>query len=452
MSSDALQPGTRLVSPAKSYTIISVLGRGGFGITYLASTNVMVDNLRMPAMVAIKEHFPADDCSRSTDGYSVDLFPLTAERYNQSLRDFRLEAGSLQRLAGLHPSIVSVSEVFDANSTAYYVMEYIEGSTLRQYVDSRGPLSLGETLSIMRPVIEAAAALHANRFTHLDIKPANIMLSADDATGIPRPVLIDFGLAKHYNADGSSTVTVRSCGVTDGYAPVEQYAGITRFSPTVDVYSLAATILFCLTGKKPLPAAEMTPEALQAAIPADVPASIRRALTAAMAYRPADRPADASVLLAQLTATPSAASEADRTHRVAPPPRPPKGPTTLEPEITPPAEPTEKKKGLPGCAIFLLILAATAILTFLVILIVNNLDRPTPKYTRPVPTETYTPLKNYLRQYVDTAATVEEETAADTVAVEELPVDTAIVVEPYEEPYEVTADTAAVDTAPNQSE
>ena len=450
MSSEALQPGIRLVSPAKSYTIISVLGRGGFGITYLASTSVMVDNLRMPAMVAIKEHFPADDCSRSADGNSVDIYPSAAKRYSQSLSDFRLEAKCLQRLADLHPSIVSVSEVFDANSTAYYVMEYIEGSTLRQYVESRGPLSLAETLSIMLPITEAVARLHSNRFTHLDIKPGNIMLSADDATGQPRPVLIDFGLAKHYNADGSSTVTVRSCGVTDGYAPVEQYAGVTRFSPTVDVYSLAATILFCLTGKKPLPAAEMTPEALQAAIPADLPAPARRALKAAMAYSPADRPADASVLLSQLAANPVSVSDDDRTRRVPPPGQPPKGPTRLEPEITTPVNiKQEKKKGLSGCAIFLLIIAASAILTYIVVLIVNSSDKPASNYTRPVPAETYTPSGKYEWEYADTDAAAEEVVAedVDTVATEEITADTIVAAESYE-PYETVADTAAADTAP----
>lgn len=450
MSSEALQPGIRLVSPAKSYTIISVLGRGGFGITYLASTSVMVDNLRMPAMVAIKEHFPADDCARSADGNSVDIYPSAAKRYSQSLSDFRLEAKCLQRLAGIHPSIVSVSEVFDANSTAYYVMEYIEGSTLRQYVESRGPLSLAETLSIMQPITEAVARLHSNRFTHLDIKPGNIMLSADDATGQPRPVLIDFGLAKHYNADGSSTVTVRSCGVTDGYAPVEQYAGVTRFSPTVDVYSLAATILFCLTGKKPLPAAEMTSEALQAAIPADLPAPARRALKAAMAYSPADRPADASVLLAQLAANPVSVSDDDRTRRVPPPGQPPKGPTRLEPEITTPVNlKQEKKKGLSGCAIFLLIIAASAILTYIVILIVNSSDKPTSNYTRPVPAETYTPSGKYEWEYADTDAAAEEVVAedVDTVATEEVTADTIVAAESYE-PYETVADTAAADTTP----
>lgn len=450
MSSEALQPGIRLVSPAKSYTIISVLGRGGFGITYLASTSVMVDNLRMPAMVAIKEHFPADDCSRSADGNSVDIYPSAAKRYSQSLSDFRLEAKCLQRLAGIHPSIVSVSEVFDANSTAYYVMEYIEGSTLRQYVESRGPLSLAETLSIMQPITEAVARLHSNRFTHLDIKPGNIMLSADDSMGQPRPVLIDFGLAKHYNADGSSTVTVRSCGVTDGYAPVEQYAGVTRFSPTVDVYSLAATILFCLTGKKPLPAAEMTSEALQAAIPADLPGPARRALKAAMAYSPADRPANASVLLSQLAANPVSVSDDDRTRRVPPPGQPPKGPTRLEPEITTPVNiKQEKKKGISGCAIFLLIIAASAILTYIVVLIVNSSDKPASNYTRPVPAETYAPSGKYEWEYADTDAAAEEVVAedVDTVATEEATADTIVAVESYE-PNETVADTAAADTAP----
>ena len=105
-------------------------------------------------------------------------------------------------------------------------------------------------LALMAPIVDAVAYLHRNRLTHLDIKPQNIMLAtADD--GSMRPVLIDFGLSKHYDANGNATSTVNTLACSDGYSPVEQYSGITTFSPSSDVYALGATMLACLIGKTP---------------------------------------------------------------------------------------------------------------------------------------------------------------------------------------------------------
>lgn len=104
--------------------------------------------------------------------------------------------------------------------------------------------------SIINPIIEAVQYLHGNRMTHLDIKPDNIMLSHDE-NGNSRPVLIDFGLSKHYDKNGKPTSTINTLGCSDGYAPVEQYAGITTFSPSADIYALGATMWFCLTGMNP---------------------------------------------------------------------------------------------------------------------------------------------------------------------------------------------------------
>lgn len=126
---------------------------------------------------------------------------------------------------------------------------------MRAYVKKNGKLGEEEMLELMRPIIDAVEFLHKHRMTHLDIKPDNIMLATGEDSRV-RPTLIDFGLSKHYGKDGKPTSTINTLGCSDGYAPIEQYGGITTFSPSADVYALGATMLFCLTGKDPKKATE----------------------------------------------------------------------------------------------------------------------------------------------------------------------------------------------------
>lgn len=297
-NSKALAPGTLLQSPSRTYTIRSVLGRGGFGITYSATYSVVVGGLPVKAIVAIKEHFISEMCDREASTSQVMYSRPVAERVEASRRDFIAEARRLSQVSQGQENIVKVSEVFEANDTAYYVMEYLEGQSLKEYVTARGALSLDETLAIMLPIISAVGHLHRGLMTHLDIKPANIMITRDE-NGRIRPVLIDFGLCKHYNEDGSATSTINTQGFSDGFAPIEQYAGISQFSPQSDVYSLAATILYCLTGQVPPRATDLDAEAV---IPASLPNNIRQTLNKALQMRRNDRPANAQVFLEHLLA------------------------------------------------------------------------------------------------------------------------------------------------------
>ncbi len=297
----ALRPGT-VLQGATAYRIERVLGAGGFGITYLASITMRVGNLNVKAHVAIKEHFIGDQCERAGDSHTVVCPGTDASRalVAGSLRDFVSEARRLAEYGAGHGNIVKVNEIFEINGTAYYVMEYLEGESLDAYIKRNGPLGEDEIRSLVFPVIDAVAYLHARRLTHLDIKPANIMLGAD-GDGNVRPVLIDFGLSKHYNADGSATSTVNTMACSDGYAPAEQYSGIRTFSPTADVYALGATILAAATGRTPTaandwPAGE--PEATIAGL--SLGATMRTAIAKAMAMRKFDRYPDAGALLAAL--------------------------------------------------------------------------------------------------------------------------------------------------------
>lgn len=297
----ALRPGT-VLQGATAYRIERVLGAGGFGITYLASITMRVGNLNVKAHVAIKEHFIGDQCERAGDSHTVVCPGTDASRalVAGSLRDFVSEARRLAEYGAGHGNIVKVNEIFEINGTAYYVMEYLQGESLDAYIKRNGPLGEDEIRSLVFPVVDAVAYLHARRLTHLDIKPANIMLGAD-GDGNVRPVLIDFGLSKHYNADGSATSTVNTMACSDGYAPAEQYSGIRTFSPTADVYALGATILAAATGRTPTaandwPAGE--PEATIAGLGLGV--TMRTAIAKAMAMRKFDRYPDAGALLAAL--------------------------------------------------------------------------------------------------------------------------------------------------------
>lgn len=124
-----LQPGQRLDSGSNQYIIRSVLGSGGFGITYSASFSTTIGSLPVQVIVAIKEHFLKNDCARD-DSLAITYSKPASDRVENSLRTFISEARRLQSISGGHPNIVHVSEVFSANNTAYYVMEYIEGRSL----------------------------------------------------------------------------------------------------------------------------------------------------------------------------------------------------------------------------------------------------------------------------------------------------------------------------------
>lgn len=292
-----LQPGQRLDSGSNQYIIRSVLGSGGFGITYSASFSTTIGSLPVQVIVAIKEHFLKNDCDRD-DSHAITYSKPASDRVENSLRTFISEARRLQSISGGHPNIVHVSEVFSANNTAYYVMEYIEGRSLAELVRETGPLSWQDTYELMKPIVGAVAYLHNNKITHLDIKPANIMLASENDS--VRPVLIDFGLSKHYNEDGTATSALNIQGYSDGFAPIEQYAGIATFSPMSDVYSLAATIIFCLTGKTPPPALQLDRETADKLIPGDVPQNVRHILLDALKMRPNERINNAGVLLSAL--------------------------------------------------------------------------------------------------------------------------------------------------------
>jgi len=223
------------------YEIHAILGRGGFGITYLAlDTNLNHE-------VAIKEFLPTDIAMRSSDSSIHPISDEHTDTFAWGLGRFITEAQTLAQFR--HPNIVLVHSVFEANGTAYMVMEYEKGESLDQAYTANRLTTEADLLALLHPLMDGLEQIHETGFVHRDIKPKNIYLRDDG-----RPVLLDFGSARQ--ALGVETRTLTTL-VSPGYAPFEQY-NATRESdkqgPWTDIYALGATIYRGMSGKSPVDA------------------------------------------------------------------------------------------------------------------------------------------------------------------------------------------------------
>ena len=228
-----------------TYKIEKILGQGSFGITYLA------EHTNLGKKVAIKEFFMKELNSRDEDGSITGMSDSSlSQNYCQK---FKKEAINLSRLD--HPNIVRVTDSFSENGTFYYVMDFIEGQNLNDYIKSHY-IDEAEAVSIIKSVADALIYMHEEKhMLHLDLKPGNVMRRNSDG----HVFLIDFGLSKHYSTDGQpETSTTIGLG-TAGYAPIEQgiQAKNEEFRPTIDVYALGATFYKLLTRETPPPASDL---------------------------------------------------------------------------------------------------------------------------------------------------------------------------------------------------
>ncbi|MBR1598684.1 MAG: protein kinase [Lachnospiraceae bacterium] len=269
--SRTLPQGTVLIG---QYEIVSVLGEGGFGITYMGRN-------KDGRTVAVKEYFPSSFAVRERG--RLHIFSETKDKFDTGKRRFVKEAEVLRQFQHLD-GIASVYECFEENDTAYIVMEYIEGITLKEYVDGQGVLTYNELVSLISPVMRALIQIHRHGVIHRDISPDNIIIGLDN-----KARLIDFGAAGLVNGNNifnnaesgddsivyetheiSSKGTLENCekeqrydshfGKTvilkTGYAPPEQYIEGGRLGAWTDVYGLAATLYMGITGRAPIDTVE----------------------------------------------------------------------------------------------------------------------------------------------------------------------------------------------------
>ena len=247
-----------------------MLGIGGFGITYLGY------DLTLEIKVAIKEYMPSALATRHPDHYSVALTGRVEQDFQYGMERFLDEAKILAKLQST-PHIVSVQNYFKENGTAYFVMEYIDGMSLKAYLSKNGDkIPCDQAIAILQPIMEALVQVHAMNLLHRDISPDNIYITAKGESR-----LLDFGAARFALGDGKSVSVI----LKHGYAPEEQYSSHGNQGPWTDVYAMGATLYRCITGQLPPDSVERihgdamkTPSELGFRIPAHVENAIMKAL------------------------------------------------------------------------------------------------------------------------------------------------------------------------------
>lgn len=234
------------------YEIKRVLGQGGFGITYEGVQT------GLGRKVAIKEFFMKDFCEREAETSRVTIVGTDGNRYlvDRFNEKFIKEAKIIAGLENV-PHIVRIYDIFQENGTAYYVMQYIDGQSLDDYILQQSGIKEGKAVSILKEIGKAVQYMHSNKMLHLDLKPKNVMLDKDG-----KVYIIDFGLSKQYDSKGEPESSTKVGAGTPGYAPIEQanYREGKGFPVTMDVYALGGTMFKMLTGVRPPEASDILNE------------------------------------------------------------------------------------------------------------------------------------------------------------------------------------------------
>jgi len=262
------------------YLIGRILGQGGFGLTYIAWDNVL------KIKVVVKEYFPMGMVMRGR-GMSTDVqwnhSQANPEQIRQGYNSFLKEAQKMARVDQI-ASIVRVRDTFLDNETAYIIMDYVEGITLKQRLSKGGPMTFAQCLTLLCPMMEGLSKVHSQGIIHRDISPDNIMIQTDGSVK-----LLDLGAAKDMtDAGGQKSQLVAK----KGFSPLEQYIDNGKIGPWTDVYALCATIYYCITGRL-LPSALERMDNEQVVFPDAIanslPPYVKNAFTDGLALRPERR-------------------------------------------------------------------------------------------------------------------------------------------------------------------
>ena len=285
-----IKPGSLLHD---RYTVGRAIGFGGFGITYIAWDNKLMQK------VAIKEYMPSEYATRVPGNLTVTIYD--GERYTEFMTGLQKFLDEAQRLAKFQnvPGIVRILDCFSENLTAYIVMEYLDGMTLKQYLaEHGGKLPYEETVEFILPVLAALQAVHKEGIIHRDISPDNIFITEDGEVK-----LLDFGAARYASTGYSKSLSVI---LKPGYAPAEQYLSHGEQGPWSDVYATAATLYRMITGVVPEEALERKEKDTlkpPAALGAKLPKNAEKAILNALNVRVENRTASAEEFEAQLLST-----------------------------------------------------------------------------------------------------------------------------------------------------
>mgnify|MGYP003290883857 CR=1 FL=1 len=309
MTDNTLKSGSLLKHG--EYSILRVLGQGGFGITYEA------EQVSLGRKVAVKEFFMKDICNRDGATSQVSVPSVGSKELVEKFRQKFLKEARM--LAGLdHEHIVKIHDVFEENGTAYYVMEYLSGGSLDRKIKDKCAMPESEALGYIRQIADALSYLHSQNILHFDVKPSNVLLGKNGSAK-----LIDFGISKHYDEAGGQTSST-PVGISKGYAPLEQYkqgSDINSFTPATDIYALGATLYALLAGKNPPEASDVSEDGLP--VIEGISPVVMHAIEKAMQPRRKERPQSVREFLALLDGS---AKEDDDEETVVPVSKPSQAP------------------------------------------------------------------------------------------------------------------------------
>ena len=347
---------------ADKYLVGRALGQGGFGITYIGWDR------NLDIRVCIKEFFPMSTVNRDHSIANTVNCNATVlmNGYASSRERFLREAKSMAKFRDV-PQIVSIFDFFQANNTAYMVMQYIEGIDLAKYVHKRGGrIAMDETLRILKPIMEALSLVHEAGMIHRDIAPDNIMLHPRDGAK-----LLDFGAVRQLENPDTEKELTRSTEaiLKNGFAPMEQYSSRGSLGPWTDVYALSATIYYCVTGRIPPDAVTRSTEddALDWSGAENITPEQIRVLEHGMALRARDRIPSVKELMDSLCAPKTPRPQPKP--QPAPVPRPQPAPQPAprpQPKPQPKPQPAPARKRIRSRAV-ICAAAAVALITALVL-------------------------------------------------------------------------------------
>ena len=307
------------------YEVLSVLGQGGFGITYLAR------DVQLGREVAIKEYLPTSLAVRQNGATVLPRSTKVADDFTWGRDRFVAEG---RTLATLHqaPGIVRVFDFLEINGTAYIVMEMLHGETLEGYLKSHGPLQAPAIERILWPLLDGLEQVHTAGFLHRDIKPANILLNERGS-----PTLIDFGASRAAMAGRTTAMTAI---FTPGYAAAEQMTSAKQ-GPWTDIYGLSATLYHAITGKAPPNAFDRmlddTFQSLGKSAPSGFPPGLLTGIDAGLQVRASDRPQSIAGWRSILTMAAPSSDDATKVAPRQPQPRPAEAPPPAPQAIEEPA-------------------------------------------------------------------------------------------------------------------
>lgn len=255
------------------YMVGYAIGQGGFGITYIGFDKVL------EARVAIKEYFPTGYVTRLNSDYTVSTGVSRGDNesiFQKGKENFLIEARNLAKFIG-QPGIVEVKDFFESHNTAYIIMEYLDGITLKEYLKKNNRMTVQQTLELLKPAMEGLGAVHMQGIVHRDISPDNIMLLPNN-----KVKLLDFGAARDISRADNHSLSIM---LKPGFAPEEQYRSRGEQGPWTDVYAMSATIYKCITGKVPDEASQrlfkdelVTPSECGISIDSNVEAALMKGL------------------------------------------------------------------------------------------------------------------------------------------------------------------------------